>query len=89
MSSILKKPKALRTHEDSENQPAISVTTSAGNLASGPKVAMGIKLADDKGLLIELGVEEAFDLANELLMAIRMSERKYSLQFGAEWRRAV
>jgi hypothetical protein len=70
--------------ERSENPPpAISVTCAPGDLASGPKVALGVKLAGKQGLLIEMNADEASDLANELLIAVQMSERKYQLHFGA------
>jgi len=58
------------------------VTCAPGDLASGPKVALGVKLAGKQGLLIEMNAHEASDLANELLIAVRMSERKYQLRFG-------
>jgi hypothetical protein len=45
---------------------------------------MGIKLAGKRGLLVEMNVEEASELANELLMAAQMSEHKYQLHFGTE-----
>jgi len=67
-----------------ELQPMISVTCSPGTLASGPTVAMGIKLADTRGLLVEMRLDEACDLANELLLAAQLSERKYELKFGTE-----
>jgi len=65
-----------------EVQPMISVSCSPGTLASGPTVAMGIKLADRRGLLVEMRLDEACDLANELLLAAQLSERKYELKFG-------
>jgi hypothetical protein len=71
-----------RLAERSETPPTISVTCAPGDLASGPKVALGIKLAGKQGLLIEMNAHEASDLANELLIAVRMSERKYQLRFG-------
>jgi len=43
---------------------------------------MGVKLTGKQGLLIEMNADEASDLANELLIAVRMSERKYRLRFG-------
>jgi hypothetical protein len=72
----------LAIEERSEAPPTISVTCAPGDLASGPKVALGVKLAGKQGLLIEMNAHEASDLANELLIAVRMSERKYQLRFG-------
>jgi len=68
--------------ERSEPPPTISVTCAPGDPATGPKVAMGVKLTGKQGLLIEMNADEASDLANELLIAVRMSERKYRLRFG-------
>jgi len=72
----------LASLDSRERQPVISVTCSPGTLASGPTVAMGIKLADRRGLLVEMRMDEACDLANELLMAAQLSERKYEVKFG-------
>jgi hypothetical protein len=72
----------LAAADNSETQPTICVTCSPGSLPFGPTVALGIKTADKRGLLVEMNVDEASDLANELLMAVQMSERKYELQFG-------
>jgi hypothetical protein len=43
---------------------------------------MALKLADKTGLIVEMRVDEAVDLANELLMAACRAERKYELRFG-------
>lgn len=75
--------------EGPESQPVVSVTSSPGSLAFGPMVVMALKLADKTGLVVEMRVDEAVDLANELLIAGSMSERKYELRFGMNWRRAV
>ena len=74
----------VTVRDRSEALPVISVTCTPGDPASGPKVAMGIKLAGKRGLLVEMNVEEASELANELLMAAQMSEHKYQLHFGTE-----
>jgi len=72
----------LASGEPSETSPAIIVTGAPGDLASGPKVALGVKLAGRQGLLIEMNADEASDLASELLIAVQMSERKHQLRFG-------
>ena len=72
----------LAIGETSKTLPMISVACAPGDLASGPKVALGVKLAGKQGLLIEMNADEASDLANELLIAVQMSERKYQLRFG-------
>jgi len=72
----------LAIGERSKVPPTISVTCAPGDPASGPKVALGVKLAGKQGLLIEMNADEASDLANELLIAVQMSERKYQLHFG-------
>ncbi|MBZ5592770.1 MAG: hypothetical protein LAP39_11075 [Acidobacteriia bacterium] len=83
--SIIAAPQSrLAAAESSQIQPIISVTCSPGTLTAGPTVAMGIKLAGEKGLLIDMRADEAYDLANELLTAVRRSERKYELKFGTE-----
>jgi hypothetical protein len=79
----------LAIGEGPESQPIVSVTSLPGSLAFGPTVEMALRLADKTGLVVEMRLDEAVDLANELLMAVRMSERKYELKFGMDWRRAV
>ena len=73
-SSIRAHKNGLAAVKNSETQPAICVTCSPGILAFGPTVAMAIKVADKRGFLVEMNVDEARDLANELLMAVEMSE---------------
>ena len=68
--------------ETSKTQPVISVACAPGDFTSGPKVALGVKIAGKQGLLIEMNADEASDLAKELLIAVQMSERKYPLHFG-------
>src|SRR5260370_27376918 len=72
----------LAAVENSETQPEICVTCSHGILGFGPTVAMAIKVADKRGLLVEMNVDEACDLADELLIAVQSSEREYELKFG-------
>ena len=72
----------LPIRETSKTLPMISVACAPGDFTSGPKVALGVKLAGKQGLLIEMNADEASDLANELLIAVQMSERKYQLHFG-------
>lgn len=72
----------LAIGETFKTEPAISVTGAPGDLASGPKVALGVKLAGKQGLLIEMNADEASDLASELLIAVQISERKHQLRFG-------
>jgi hypothetical protein len=73
---------AIPIGETSKTQPVISVACAPGDFTSGPKVALGVKLAGKQGLLIEMSADEAGDLANELLIAVQMSERKHQLRFG-------
>ena len=75
--------------EGSQVPPLVSVTSSSGSLTSGPRVDIALKVVDKMGLVVEMRADEAVDLANELFMAVRMSERKYELKFGIDWRRAV
>lgn len=69
------------------SQPAhpISVTSSPGNVTSGPTVGLEIRLPDMALLALEMGRDEAYDLANELLAAVAMAQRKHDLQFGRAW----
>lgn len=75
VSSIRAHKNGLAVVENSETQPAICVNCCPNILAFGPTVAMAIKVADKRGLLVEMNVDEARALANELLMAVQMSER--------------
>ena len=79
----------LALRENPESQPTVSVTSSWGSLTSGPRVDIALRRVDNTGLLVEMRPDEAIELANELFMAARMSERKYELKFGTDWRHAV
>ena len=80
------KPAKVITVKGSPLQPAVSVTSSCGSLAFGPKVEMAFKLVDRTGLVVEMRADEAIHLANELVVAVRMSERKYEMAFGMDCR---
>jgi hypothetical protein len=47
---------------------------------------MAFKLVDRIGLVVEMRADEAIHLANELVVAVRMSERKYEMAFGMDCR---
>jgi hypothetical protein len=89
LSVVSAKESKLAVGEEPESQPSVSVTSSPGSLAVGPTVEMTFRLADKAGLVVAMRVDEAVDLANELLLAVRMSEHKFELKFGTDWRRAV
>ena len=86
LSPVTVEQTMLAAGEGSQLQPVVRVTSSPGSLASGPKVEIALKLVGQTGLIVEMRADEAADLANELLIAVRMSERKYALRFGMDWR---
>jgi hypothetical protein len=47
---------------------------------------MAFELVNRTGLVVEMRADEAVHLANELVVAVRMSERKYEMAFGMGWR---
>ena len=61
---------------------AISVTVSSGGYTSGPVVGLEIRLPERGLLTLDMRMDEAYDLANELLAAIEMAQRKHQQQFG-------
>jgi hypothetical protein len=69
------------------SQPAqvISVTSGQGNLNSGPTIGLEIRLPEVGLLTLDMCREEAYDLANELLAAVTMAQRKHEQQFGRGW----
>ena len=69
------------------SQPAqvISVTSGQGNLNSGPTIGLEIRLPEVGLLTLDMCREEAYDLANELLAAVTMAQRKHEQQFGRSW----
>jgi hypothetical protein len=89
LSIVTVEQSMLAAGEGHQLQPVVSVTSSSGSLASGPTVEMALKLVNKTGLVVVMRADEAVDLASELFMAVRMSERKYELKFGIDWRRAV
>lgn len=84
LSIVTAQQSTLAASEGPQLQPVISVTSSSGSLASGPRVEIALKLVDKTGLVVDMRADEAVDLANELIMAVRMSERKYELKFGRD-----
>ncbi|HUI78012.1 MAG TPA: hypothetical protein VLY24_08850 [Bryobacteraceae bacterium] len=63
----------------------MSVTSSSGNRTSGPTVGLEIRLPEVGVLTLDMRRDEAYDLANELLAAAAMAQRKHDQQFGAVW----
>jgi len=86
LSPVTAEQTMLAAGECGRLQPVVRVTSSSGSIASGPRVEIALKLVDQTGLIVEMRTDEAVDLANELLIAVRMSERKYALRFGMDWR---
>lgn len=66
----------------SEPAHAISVTSSSGGPNSGPAVGLEIRLPEIGLLALDMRMDEAYDLANELLAAVEMAQRKHQQQFG-------
>ena len=89
LSLVSTEKNSLAMGEGAPLPPIVSVTSSSGSLTAGPRVEIVLKLVDKTGLVVEMRADEAADLANELFTAVRMSERKYELKFGMDWRRAV
>ena len=83
MSILHKKPKA---HAPA-SQPSrlIRVISSSGDPAGGPTVELGIQLPELGLLSLTMRRDEADDLANELLAAAAMAQRKHEQQFGTVW----
>jgi len=83
MSILRHKPKP----QTAVSQPAhlISVASSPGDLISGPMVALEIRLPERGVLALDMCRDEAYDLANELLAAVAMAQRKHDQQFGRGW----
>jgi len=73
--------------EITASQPAhlISVTSSPGDPTSGPMVTLEIRLPEKGLLTLDMCRDEAYDLANELLAAVAMAQRKHDQQFGKVW----
>jgi hypothetical protein len=83
MSILRNKPK---THiAVSQSEHLISVTSSSGNLTSGPTVGLEIHLPEMGLLALDMRRDEAYDLANELLAAVAKAQRQHEEQFGRGW----
>jgi hypothetical protein len=63
----------------------ISVTSCSGSLTSGPTVGLEIRLPEVGLLTLDMRRDEAYDLANELLAAVAMAQRKHEREFGRGW----
>jgi len=70
-----------------EDQPVTGIEVLSGT-TFGPSLGLSLTLADGSSRVIEFHVDEAFDLAVEILSGIRASENKFELNFGADWRRS-
>lgn len=78
-------------HHAVASEPAhvISVTSSSGGLTSGPTVGLEIRLPNMGLLTLDMRRDEAYALANELLAAVAMAQRKHQRQFGGGWSSTV
>jgi hypothetical protein len=79
------KQSRLFRSDKSDNQPVTCVQFLPGE-TFGPSVGMFF-IRDEKSLGgIEMHVDEAFNLAIELLATIRASEDKFEGKYGKDWR---